>query len=277
MTAPARTVVIEPGTASKRYWRDLWNCRELLLILAWRDVSVRYKQTAIGFAWAILRPFLTMVVFTVVFGRLAGLPADGGAPYALMVLAAMLPWTLFSTVLGEASGSLVGNAALVGKVYFPRMLIPLASTGAALADFLVGTLLMAGLMAWYGYAPGPNVVFLPLFVLMALAASIGPGLWMTALNVKYRDFRYVVPFIVQMGLYVSPVGFSSAVVPERWRLLYGLNPMVGVIDGFRWCILGGENPAGSPGFLLSLAVVALLLLAGVRHFRAAERSFADLI
>src|SRR5438067_1410321 len=239
-------LIIEPGRAEKNYWADLWRYRELFLILAWRDVSVRYKQTVIGVAWAILRPLLTMFVFTVIFGRIAGLPSS--APYALMVFAAMLPWSLFSTALGEASNSLIGNERLISKVYFPRLIIPTASVVAAFVDFLISFVILLGLMVYYRFAPSWNIFLLPLFIVMAVLASLGPGLWITALNVKYRDFRYVIPFLVQFGLYVSPVGFTSSVIPGKWRLLYSLNPLVGVIDGFRWSILGGTSSMYWPSF-----------------------------
>ena len=270
-------IILEPGRAEKNYWTDLWRYRELFLILAWRDVAVRYKQTIIGVAWAVVRPFLTVVVFTVIFGKLAGLPSDGTVPYALMVFAGMLPWYLFATSLGEASNSLVSNANLISKVYFPRLIVPCASLVVSLIDFLISFVILAGMMLWYRFSPSPQILLLPLFIVLALLASIGPGLWITSLNVKYRDFRYVIPFIVQFGLYVSPVGFSSSVVPEKWRLLYNLNPMVGVIDGFRWCILGGDSPLYWPGFLVSLAIVAFFLWLGVSRFRRMEKTFADII
>lgn len=272
-----RVLILEPGRAEKNYWRDLWHYRELFLILAWRDISVRYKQTIIGVAWAIIRPFLTMVVFSVVFGGLAKLPSDGNAPYPLMVFAAMLPWSLFSTSLGEASNSLIGNANLISKVYFPRLIVPTATVVTAFVDFLISFVILAGMMVYYRYAPGWNMLLLPLFIMLALLASLGPGLWITALNVKYRDFRYVIPFVVQFGLYVSPVGFSSSVIPEQWRLLYSLNPMVSVIDGFRWCILGGDSPIYWPGFALSLTIVAFFLWLGISQFRKMEKTFADMI
>ena len=270
-------LVIEPGRTEKNYYADLWRYRELFVILAWRDIAVRYKQTIIGVAWAVLRPFLTMVVFTVIFGRVAGLPSDGKAPYALLVFAGMLPWTLFSTALSEASNSLVGNANLISKVYFPRLIVPAATVVTAFVEFLISFVILLGLLAYYQFVPGWNMLLLPLFVLLALLVSLGPGLWITALNVKYRDFRYVIPFIVQFGLYISPVGFSSQVISEQWRLLYSLNPMVGVIDGFRWCILGGDSPIYWPGFALSLALVTFFLWLGVSRFRKMEKSFADLI
>jgi lipopolysaccharide transport system permease protein len=270
-------LVIEPGRTEKNYWADLWRYRELFLILAWRDISVRYKQTIIGIAWAILRPFLTMVVFTVIFGRLAKLPSNGNAPYALLVFSAMLPWSLFSTVLSEASNSLIDNEKLISKVYFPRMIVPTATVVTAFVDFLISFVILLGLMVYYRVMPSWNILLLPAFILLALLASLGPGLRITALNVKYRDFRYVIPFIVQFGLYISPVGFSSNIIPAKWRLLYSLNPMVGVIDGFRWCILGSESPIYWPGFIMSFVVVAVFLWLGVSRFRKMEKSFADLI
>jgi lipopolysaccharide transport system permease protein len=272
-----KVLVIEPGRTEKNYWSDLWHYRELFLVLAWRDVSVRYKQTIIGVAWAIVRPFLTMIVFTVVFGRMAKLPSDGSAPYALMVFAAMLPWSLFSNALSESSNSLISNANLIGKVYFPRLIIPAATLVTAAIDFLISFIILIGMMVYYQFAPGWQMLLLPLFIILALLASLGPGLWITALNVKYRDFRYIIPFVVQFGLYVSPVGFSSKNVPEQWRMLFNLNPMVGVIDGFRWCILNGNSPIYMPGFLLSLAIIALFLWLGVSRFRKMEKTFADLI
>jgi len=270
-------LILEPGRADRHYWRDLWAYRELFAILAWRDVAVRYKQTVIGVAWAVIRPSLTMVIFTVVFGRLAKLPSEGGAPYPVMVFAGMLPWFLFSTILSEASGSLVGNANLVGKVYFPRLIIPASSAAVALVDFAINFAILLSLMVWYGYWPSWRIALLPAFVVLSMLASLGPAFLITALNVKYRDFRYIIPFIVQFGLYVSPVGFSSEIVSEHWRFFYSLNPMVGVIDGFRWCILGGDSSIYLPDFLLSLGVVAAFLWLGVTYFRRTERSFADLI
>jgi len=274
---PAMQIILEPGRTEKNYWRDLWRYRELFQVLAWRDVSVRYKQTVIGVAWAILRPFLTMVIFTVIFSRLAKLPSEGKAPYALMVFVGMLPWTFFSTALSDASNSLIGNANLISKVYFPRLIIPTATVIVGFVDLLISFGILAAMMIWYRFQPSWQIFLLPIFVLLAFLASLGPGLWITALNVKYRDFRYVVPFIVQFGLYVSPVGFSSTVVPEKWRLLYSLNPLVGVIDGFRWCVLGGDSQLYMPGFLMSLCVVALFVWLGVAYFRRTEQSFADMI
>lgn len=276
-SAADRTIILEAGRAERHYWSDLWHYRELFAILAWRDVAVRYKQTIIGIAWAIVRPFLTMVIFTIVFSRLAKLPSDGAMPYPVLVFAGMLPWFLFSSILGDASNSLVGNANLVGKVYFPRIIIPASAAAVALVDFAINLVLMFGLMLWFGFWPSWQVVFLPGFIMLAVLSSLGPALFITALNVKYRDFRYIIPFILQFGLYASPVGFSSAVVPEQWRMLYSLNPMVGVIDGFRWCLSGGESMLYVPGFLTSLVVVAFLLWLGIWYFRRTERTFADLL
>jgi lipopolysaccharide transport system permease protein len=270
-------LVIEPGRTERRYWRDLWQYRELFSVLAWRDISVRYKQTVIGAAWALVRPFLTMVVFTIIFGKLAKLPSDGTAPYALMVFAGMLPWSFFATALSESSMSLIGNANLITKVYFPRLIVPMAAVMVAFVDFLVSFVILVALMFWYAFQPGWQILLLPIFVAIAFLTSFGVGVWITALNVKYRDFRYVIPFIVQLGLYVSPVGFSSNIVPDQWRLLYSLNPMVGVIDGFRWCILDGESQIYWPGWWLSLAITGFFVWLGIRQFRKMEKYFADLI
>jgi lipopolysaccharide transport system permease protein len=273
----ADLVIIEPGRQERNYWRDLWRYRELFQVLAWRDLAVRYKQTAIGIAWALIRPFLTMLVFTVIFNRIARLPSDGAAPYALLVFAGMLPWTFFSTSLTEASNSLINNANLISKVYFPRLIVPTATVVVAFVDLLISFAIMMLLMAWYRFAPDWRILFLPVFVAFAFLASIGPSLWITALNVKFRDFRFIIPFIAQFGLYISPVGFSSSVVPGQWRLLYSLNPMVGVIDGFRWCLLGGQSAVYLPGLAVSACVTAFFLWFGIHRFRKTEKSFADLI
>jgi lipopolysaccharide transport system permease protein len=270
-------LVLEPGRSAAHYWRDLWRYRELFYFLAWRDILVRYKQTAIGVAWALIRPLVTMVIFTVVFGKLAKLPAPSTVPYALMVFAAMLPWQFFATGMSEASGSLIGNANLISKIYFPRLIVPASSVITSFVDFLITLILMAALLAWFRFLPDWRVLTLPLFVALAFGASFGIGLWLCALNVKYRDFRYVVPFIVQLGLYVSPVGFSSSIIPERWRLLYALNPMVGVIDGFRWALLRGTTALDGAAMLISFLVTMGLCLTGVRYFRRMERTFADVI
>lgn len=268
--------ILEPGRTEKNYWRDLFRYRELFQVLAWRDVTVRYKQTVIGVAWAVIRPFLTMIVFTVIFGRLAKLP-NNGVPYPLLVFAGMLPWQFFSTALADASNSLVSNANLISKVYFPRLIVPTATVVVAFVDFLISFTIMAAMMVYFGYLPPWQIVLLPAFVVLSFLASLGPSLWITSLNVRYRDFRYIIPFLVQFGLYVSPVGFSSNVIPVKYRLLYSLNPIVGVIDGFRWCLLGGENNIYLPGFMLSLAITIIMLWFGVRQFRNTEKRFADLI
>ena len=270
-------LILEAGRADRQYWQDIWRYRGLLYILAWRDVAVRYKQTVVGFAWAFIRPFLTMVVFTIVFGHVAKLPTTNDIPYALVVIGGLLPWTLFSSVLGEAASSVLSNANLISKVYFPRMIVPLATVLVVLIDFAVSLSILAGVMIWYGIAPGWQILLLPAFVVLALLASLGPAIWAAAIVVKYRDFRFVIPFVLQFGLYLSPVGFQTTIVPERWRLLYSLNPMVGIIDGFRWSIIGGESPIYLPGFVLSLAVVAFFLWLGIHTFRRIERGFADLI
>jgi lipopolysaccharide transport system permease protein len=270
-------LILEAGRADRQYWSDVWRYRELLYILAWRDVAVRYKQTVIGIAWAFLRPFLTTVVFTVVFGQIAKLPTSGATPYAIVVIGGLLPWTLFSSVFGEAAGSVISNSNLISKVYFPRMIVPLSTILVVLIDFAVSLSILAGLMIWYRIVPSWQILMLPMFVLLALLTSLGPAIWAAAIVVKYRDFRFVVPFVLQFGLYVSPVGFQSTVIPERWRLLYNLNPMVGIIDGFRWCIIGGESPIDLPGFTLSIVVMLVLLWWGIRTFRRIERDFADLI
>lgn len=274
MTYP---LVIAPGQTEKHYWRDLWRYRELFLVLAWRDVSVRYKQTVIGLAWALLNPLLTMIVFTVVFGKLAKLPAEGTAPYALLVYAGLMPWQLFSSCLTSSANSLVSNSNLISKVYFPRLIVPTSTMVAACVDFMIRLLILVGLMIWYRYIPSWQIITLPFFVLMAFLASLGPGLWIASLNVKYRDFQQLVPFAVQFGMYVSPVGFSSSVIPEKWRLVYSLNPVVGIIDGFRWAILGNGVQLYLPSLLLGWIVILFFLYLGMHQFRKMERSFADLI
>ncbi|MBT9311375.1 ABC transporter permease [Leptothoe kymatousa] len=277
MSEPVPELVIEAGRTEAQYWRDLWRYRELFYFLAWRDILVRYKQTAIGIAWALLRPFLTMVVFSIVFGRLANLPSEGDAPYPILVFAAMLPWQFFASALSECSNSLIVNSNLLSKVYFPRLVVPTSAVIVSFVDFLISGIILLGLMAWFNAVPTWRILTLPLFIAIAFAASMGVGLWLAALNVQYRDFRYIVPFIVQFGLYISPVGFSSTIVPENWRLLYSLNPMVGVIDGFRWAIIGGDTQLFWSGFILSLLLVTGLLISGILYFRRMERTFADII
>jgi lipopolysaccharide transport system permease protein len=270
-------LVIEAGRIEGQYWKDLWKYRELFYFLAWRDFLVRYKQTVIGVAWALVRPVLSMVVFTVVFGKIAKLPSEGGAPYSILVYAAMLPWQFFSTSLTESSNSLIANPNLISKIYFPRFIVPASSVITSFADLVISFAIMVVMMAWYHYWPDERVLTLPLFTALAFAAAIGSGLWLCALNVEYRDFRYIVPFIVQFGLYVSPVGFSSSVVSPKWRLLYSLNPMVGVIDGFRWALLRGDAHLYWPGLLASIGTTAIMCLSGIWYFRKMENTFADVI
>ena len=276
MTTNQATLVIEAGRTERHYWRDLWRYRELFFFLAWRDILVRYKQTVIGIVWALGRPLITMLVFTLVFSKLAKLPSEG-VPYPILVFAALLPWQFFSGAFSGAGDSLISNAGMISKVYFPRLVIPTSAVIVSFVDFLISGLILVGLMIWYGFAPNLRMLTLPLFIFVAFAAAMGAGLWIAALNVKYRDFRIVVPFVVQFGLYISPVGFSSNIVPEQWRLLYSLNPMVGVIDGFRWAILGGNTQLYWPGFLLSLSLVLVILVTGIYYFRKTEKTFADVI
>lgn len=269
-------LIIEPGRGIRHYWRDLWQYRELFYFLAWRDLLVRYKQTVIGILWSVLRPFLTMVVFTIVFSKLIKLPSDN-VPYPVLVYAALLPWQFFANTFSESATSLIDNQNLLTKVYFPRIIVPASSVIVGLVDFFISLVILGGLMAWYGYAPDWRIILLPLFLLQALAFAFGCGLWISALNVQYRDFRYVVPFLIQFGLYISPVGFSSSIVPEQWRMVYSLNPMAGVIEGFRWAITGRTALIYWPGYWLSVLLVVLICLSGFWYFRRMERSFADVI
>jgi lipopolysaccharide transport system permease protein len=275
MAEPAE-LIIEAGRTERNYWRDLWNYRELFYFLAWRDTLVRYKQTAIGVAWALIRPLVTMLVFTIVFGKIAKLPSDG-VPYPILVFAAVLPWQFFASAFSEAGNSLIANSGMLSKIYFPRLIIPTSAVITSFIDFMVSAVILIALMIWYGQWPGWQILTLPLFTLLAFIAAMGCGIWIAALNVTYRDFAYVIPFILQLGLYISPVGFASSIVPGQWRLLYSLNPMVSVIDGFRWAIIGGNSELYLPGFLLSCAVIALLLVTGIAHFRRTEKTFADVI
>ena len=269
-------IIIEPGRAEKNYWRDLWRYRELFYFLSWRDILVRYKQTVIGVAWSVLRPVLTMIVFTIVFGKIAKLPS-GSIPYPIMVFTALLPWQFFASAFQDSSSSLVGNANMISKVYFPRMIVPASSIIVAFVDFLVSFILLAIMMAWYKFVPSYKIIFLPLFLLMSIIFSFGAGLLVSSLNVKYRDFKYIIPFVVQFGLYVSPVGFSSDVIPAKWRFIYSINPMVGVIDGFRWSILGSEVDFYFRGFIISIVLIFMTLAIGIWYFRKTEKTFADRI
>lgn len=269
-------IVIEAGHAERQYWKDLWRYRELFLILTWRDVTVQYKQTVVGALWAVLRPLLTMTAFTFVFAKVAKLPSEGDAPYPLMVFVAMLPWQLFATAIATTANSLVANSNLVSKVYFPRIIVPIATMGVAMVDFAVSLVLLTFMMMWYQYVPPLQVLAVPPLTLLAAFVAVGPGLVLCALNVTYRDFRIIIPFITQLGLYLSPVGFSSGIVPENWRLLYECNPMVGVIDGFRWAILGSiECPIRA--LLISVSCAIILFLYGIKVFRKMEHTFADVI
>jgi lipopolysaccharide transport system permease protein len=269
--------IIEAGQTEKHYWQDLWHFRELLFFLAWRDILVRYKQTAIGLSWAVIRPLITLIVFTVVFGRIAKLPAPGEVPYSLLVCAGLLPWQCFATTLGESSNSLVGNANLISKVYFPRLIVPAAVSLTSLVDFLITLALMGIILLWYGFTPDWRVLMLPLFAGLGFCAAFGGGLWMCALTARYRDFRFVVPFLVQLGIYASPVGFSSSIVPADYRVLYSLNPMVGAIDGFRWSLLRGRSPVDWLEVALASCVAVLTCTSGLRYFRRAERQLADIL
>jgi len=269
-------LVIEAGKSEKHYWRDLWLYRGLFYFLAWRDILVRYKQTVIGVAWSIIRPVLTMIVFTFIFGRLANLPS-GDVPYPILVFVALLPWQFFANSLQESSNSLIINANMISKIYFPRMIMPSSSIAVAFVDFLISFLILAIIMVWYNFVPNWKIIFLPVFLILALFVTLGAGFLFSSLNVKYRDFKYIVPFIVQFGLYVSPVGFSSDVVPEKWRLLYSINPMVGVIDGFRWAVLGEEVNFYIPGLIISIVLTFVLFILGTWYFRKTEKTFADRI
>jgi lipopolysaccharide transport system permease protein len=269
-------LIIEPSRIKKNYWNDLWNYRELFLFLAWRDILVRYKQTVIGLAWSVLRPFLTMIVFTVIFGRLAKLPS-GDVPYPILVFAAMLPWQFFSTSFTDASNSLISNSNMLTKIYFPRMIIPASTVIVNLVDLFISFLILIGLMIWFHFLPPVTILALPLFLMQSFLISIGAGFYVSAVNVKYRDFKYIVPFVVQFGLLISPVGFSSNVVPEKWRFLYSMNPMVGVIDGFRWSITGDISQIYLPGIILSFGITLFLVIFGIWYFRKIEKTFADLI
>lgn len=270
------TLVIEAGRADRHYWLDIWRYRDLFFFLVWRDILVRYKQTVIGIAWVVIRPIMTMLVFTLVFGKLAKLPSEG-VPYSLMVFSGMLPWFFFSSALSESSNSMVTNSNLLSKIYFPRIIVPTSAIIVCLVDFFLSFLVLVPFMFYYGLFPDWKIVTIPFFLLLAVMASLGCGLWLSALNIKYRDFRFILPFIVQIGLYISPVGFSSNIVPEKWRLLYSLNPMVGVIDGFRWALLGGNFKLYLPGLYASIVLMLVVFITGLIYFRRTERTFADLL
>jgi lipopolysaccharide transport system permease protein len=270
-------LTIEAGRSEWRYWRDLWKYRELFYFLAWRDLLVRYKQTVVGVAWAVIRPFLTVLVLTMVFANFAKMES-GGEPYPLLIFCGMLPWQFFATALAECGQSLVSNTNLISKVYFPRLIVPASSVIVSLVDFMITVVMLGIMLIWYQFLPPINVVFLPFFVLLAFAASFGFGLWIAALMVQYRDFRFIVPFLVQLGFYATPVAYLYwKVVPEKYWLVYSLNPMVGIIDGFRWCLLGGEHTLYWPAVAISVGWVVVLIATGIRYFRKMERTFADVI
>lgn len=275
MSASPPTLTIEAGKAEHHYWRDIWRYRELLGFLTWRDVKVRYKQAVLGAGWALIQPIITTVIFTIVFGKLAGMPS-GGVAYPLLVMAGLLPWQFFATALVSASGSLVGNANLISKVYFPRLLVPLSALGVSLVDFTIVLGLFTSMALWFGHLPSWHWLIMPFFLLLALATALGAGLWLTALTVRFRDFRFIVPFLVQIGLFVSPVGYRTDFYPS-WRGLLSLNPMTGVIDGFRWCLLGGQQDLQLQGVATAVIISTLLVLTGIWYFRRTERSFADII
>jgi lipopolysaccharide transport system permease protein len=269
-------LIIEAGRAERQYWRDLWRYRELFYFLAWRDMLVRYKQTVVGVAWSLIRPLLTMLVLTIVFGKLSKIPS-GDVPYSLLVFCGMLPWQFFANALSECGSSLVTNANLISKVYFPRLVVPASSVITSMVDFAISSAFLVVLMVWFNFVPPPTIIFLPLFVILVFAASLGSGLWIAALMVQYRDFRFIIPFLVQFGLYISPVGFPTSIVDEKWRSLYSLNPIVGIIDGFRWCILGGAHTIYWSNIAISTVAIAIILVSGVWYFRRTERTFADVI
>jgi lipopolysaccharide transport system permease protein len=276
MTEKKHTLIIEPGKIDANYWRDLWRFRELWYFLAWRDVVVRYKQTLIGISWALIRPFVTMIIFSIVFGKLAKMPSDN-IPYPILVFVGLLPWQLFAGSFSDAGSSLISNANLMSKVYFPRMLVPASAILVNLVDFFISFIILAALMIWYSFLPDWRIVLLPIFILWSSFVALGAGMFIAALNVKYRDFRYIVPFMVQFGLYVSPVGFMSSVISEKWRSLYYLNPVAGIIDGFRWAVLGERYQVHIPGIITSIVISIVIFYIGVKYFRSTERTFADVI
>ena len=274
---PGKIVTIEApqGRWPSLRLRELWEYRELLYFITWRDVKVRYKQTVLGASWAVLQPFFTMVVFSIFFGRLAGIPSDG-IPYPIFSYAALVPWTFFASGLNQSATSLVGNVRLVTKVYFPRLVIPIGTVLAGLVDFAIAFVVLLVLMVFYGIAPTINILWIPLFLIQALVTALGVGLWLSALNAKYRDIQYTLPFIVQGWLFISPVVYPSSLLDEPWRTLYGLNPMVGVIEGFRWGLLGTNTPPNTMGIVSAIAAVALLI-GGAYYFRKLESTFADVV
>jgi lipopolysaccharide transport system permease protein len=272
----SQEIIIEPRRAVRHYWRDLWQYRELFYFMAWRDVLIRYKNLSIGFAWALLRPFLTMLILTLVFNRFAGLPSQG-IPYPVLVYSALLPWLFFAQAFADAGNSLVNKESIINKIYFPRMIVPTSAVVVSFVDFLAALSVLVLLLAWYRYLPGWQIAALPLFMLMAFVLALGAGLWISALSVQYRDFRYIIPFSVQIGLYLSPVGYDSSLVPLEWRSWYALNPLVGIIEGFRWSVSGRLMPHLLHDISLSLAVMLVLSVSGILYFRRIERSLSELL
>ena len=270
-------LIIEPNKSTGDFILELLKFRELFFFLAWRDILVRYKQTAVGVAWSVIRPFLSMVVFTVIFGRVAKLPTEGSAPYPIMVFSALLPWQYFSSSMSSSAGSVMRAGGMISKIYFPRLILPTSAVLVSAVDFLISFAMLCILMVVYGFVPSPYIVLLPVFFIPATLTALGIGFWFSAVGVKYRDFHFILPFIVQFGMYVSPVGFSSSVIPEKWRLIYSLNPMVGVIDGFRWCIQGTEVSLYPPAFVISIVSSLIMFYIGLLFFRKTEKTFADFI
>jgi lipopolysaccharide transport system permease protein len=274
-----KKLIIEAGNVESNYWRDIWNYRELFYILSWRDIKVRYKQTIIGVLWSFIRPFLTMIIFTLIFNKVAGLKSSSNVPYSLIVFCGLLPWNFFSTAFVNASDSLISNSNLLTKVYFPRIIVPVSAIITSFIDFLISLLILFGLMIYYKFTPSSNIFFLPLFILFAIIQSLAFGILLASLNVQFRDFRYIIPFIVQIGLYISPIGFTSSVVSEKWRIFFNLNPIVSLIDGFRWSILGENNSFSFSinYFLLSFFTTLFFFLIAIYIFRKMEKKFADII
>lgn len=274
MRSRSYSVRISADQKIMNYWSDLWGQRQLLIFLVWRDLIVRYRQTFVGLSWVLIRPLLSMIIFSLVFGKLAGL-SSGDKPYPLLVFAGMLPWFFFSSAVSECTNSLSTNGALVGKIYFPRLIIPLSTITVSSVDYLVSCFLIIAVMLWYSEAPTWRLLTLPLLTIWVASLSFGLGVWFSALTVRYRDLRHLVPFILQLGIYISPVGYSATLVPERWLPLYSLNPMVGIITGYRWALLGSEFTAYVPGVAFSFSITLLLVWSGVRYFRKCEKTFVD--
>ena len=270
-------LIIEPNKTTADFVLELLQFRQLFFFMALRDILVRYKQTVVGVAWAVIRPLLSMIIFTVIFGRVAKLPTEGSAPYPIMVFSALLPWQYFASSMQSGAGSLQKAAQMISKIYFPRLILPTSAVLVSAVDFLISFVMLIILMIVYRFMPSPYIILLPVFFIPATLAALGIGYWFSAIGVRYRDFNHIMPFIVQFGMYVSPVGFSSSVIPVRWRLVYSLNPMVGVIDGFRWCIQGTSQSLYVPAFIISIVSSLIMFYFGLRYFRKTEKTFADFI